>query len=59
MAYWNVSTTRGGGAPGAASPSLSASTRRTQARAGAKSLTRDGCSVSATRLRRRRRHTGP
>uniref|UniRef100_A0A8R7P464 Uncharacterized protein n=1 Tax=Triticum urartu TaxID=4572 RepID=A0A8R7P464_TRIUA len=66
MAYRNASMTmtpRGAASTPGLEPdsrsSLSASTRRTQARAGAKRRTRDGCSVSDTRLRRRRRHAGP
>nr|ACR36055.1 unknown [Zea mays]ACR36655.1 unknown [Zea mays] len=64
MAYRNASIAGGGAwalacASSASRPSFSASTRRTHARAGANSFTRDGCSVSETRLRRRRRHTGP
>ncbi|KAG0548888.1 hypothetical protein BDA96_01G206400 [Sorghum bicolor] len=64
MAYRNVSITGGGAcslawASSASRRSFSASTRRPHARAGANSFTRDGCSVSATRLRRRSRHTGP
>ncbi|XBJ16993.1 hypothetical protein VPH35_008499 [Triticum aestivum] len=64
MAYRNASMTRtprvAASTPGPDSrSSLSASTRRTQARAGAKRRTRVGCSVSETRLRLRRRHAGP
>ena len=58
MVYWNASMTLPGASP-AASRSFSMRTRRTHARAGANRRTRDGFSVSETRLRRRRRHTAP